>query len=36
MVAVTAEAGRARVEPANRVRRGIYLLDLEFHVDPAI
>ena len=36
MVVVAAEAGRARVEPANRVRTRIYLRDLECHVDPAI
>ena len=36
MVAIAVEAGRAHVEPANRVRSGIYLRDLECHVDPAI
>ena len=36
MVAVMAEAGRSRAEPANRVRMRNYLRDLECHVDPAI
>ena len=36
IVAVVAEAGRARVEPQTGCGRGIYVRDLECHVDPAI